>query len=75
MNRPNVPPDLRRWVDTWRDAEAALSEVKVAELARLETTAALRQLADAFNSALAARTTTTTSGLIEQQAIFQRLRV
>lgn len=66
--------ELKLWISTWRGAGAALAEVKRAELSRLETVDALRQLADAFDSTtrLAARTYTT--GLIEQQAVFQRLR-
>jgi len=74
VGRYEISSDLRRWVATWRDAAKALEDVKRAELTQLETRDALRQLADAFDAALRGSSATRTSGLIEQQAIFQRLR-
>jgi hypothetical protein len=74
VGRDEISSDLRRWVATWRDAAKALADVKRAELTQLETRDALRQLADAFDAALRGCSATRTSGLIEQQAIFQRLR-
>jgi hypothetical protein len=44
------------------------------ELERLDTVQALEQLADAFRKALREASPTTTSGLVEQQRIFARLR-
>lgn len=75
MEAPTPPPSsaVRRWVETWREAGKALSQVKRAELERLETSAALVQLADAFELALRTSPATRTSGLVEQQAIFSRL--
>lgn len=74
MSRPVVSPDLRRWVATWRDAGRALAAIKRDELARLDTPGALRQLADAFDAAVRDGAPTFTSGLVEQQDIFQSLR-
>ena len=71
---PSVSPELRRWVETWRDAGPALAAVKRQELRRLRTPDALRQLADAFDAAVREAPRTETSGLVIQQAIFQRLR-
>ena len=59
---------------TWRAAERALAGVKRAELARVRTQDALAQLADAFDLALRGARPTTTSGLVEQQRVFTRLR-
>ncbi len=69
-----VPTELHDWVRTWREAGPALERVKRAELQRLETSVALQQLADAFEQALRNAPRTVTSGLVEQQQIFQRLR-
>jgi hypothetical protein len=75
MDRPLTPgSDLRRWVDTWRAAGEALGRLKRDELERLDTVQALEQLADAFRKALREASPTTTSGLVEQQRIFARLR-
>lgn len=73
---PRTPPDpeLRRWVETWRRAGDALARVKRDELARLDTVQTLRQLTDAFEHALRHAQPTYTSGLVEQQRIFARLR-
>jgi hypothetical protein len=65
---------LREWAAIWSEARAALDAVKRAELERLDTIEALRQLADAFEAALRAAPPRSTSGLIEQQRVLQRLR-
>ena len=71
--RPLVTPQLRSWVESWREADVALARVKRTALERLDTRDALRQLSDAFAAAAKVPRTTTT-GLVEQQRIFQRLR-
>jgi hypothetical protein len=65
--------DLDRWVATWREAGPALDEQARRELEQLETVTALRQLAAAFEFALANAPPSDTSGLVEQQRLFQRL--
>lgn len=74
MPRETTSAELRRWVATWREAGRALAAVKREELGRLETHDALLHLADAFDAAIRSSVHTTTSGLVEQQAILQRLR-
>jgi len=69
-----VTPEIRRWVETWREADRALSLLKRETLRQLETREALRQLADAFDLAVATAPRTSTSGLVDQQRLFQRLR-
>ena len=61
-------------METWREADVALACVKREALERLDTQDALLQLTDAFNAAANVPRTTPT-GLVEQQRIFQRLRV
>lgn len=67
-------PELRRWVQTWREAGKALARVKRDELERIDTVTAVSQLADAFNAAMRSTPGRTTSGLVEQQRLFGRLR-
>jgi hypothetical protein len=65
---------LRDWVATWRRAGPALERLKRDELRALDTVIALQQLADAFEHALQRSPMLSTSGLVEQQRILQRLR-
>lgn len=67
------PRDLERWVAIWRDAAPALDEQSRLELQQLDTATALRQLAAAFELALANALPSDTSGLVEQQRYFQQL--
>lgn len=66
--------ELRRWALGWRAAGAALAAQRAAELERLDTASALAQLADLFEHALRHGEPLLTSGLVEQQRLFQRLR-
>ncbi|MGH7582409.1 MAG: hypothetical protein ACREL5_04185 [Gemmatimonadales bacterium] len=74
MANDDVSPDLRKWVLTWQRAAAALQEIADNELQRLDTRIAIEQLGDAFNHALDTLPPRTTSGLVEQQRIYSRLR-
>lgn len=74
MDDPARSRDVRRWVETWQSAGPALERIKRADLARLVTTDALAELADAFDLAVRRACPTTTSGLVEQQRLFARLR-
>jgi len=64
---------MRRWVETWRRAGAELGEVRRRELAATDTREAIRHL---FGSAAAHQDLPprTSSGLVEQQAWFAKLR-
>lgn len=64
---------VRRWVETWRRAGEELAEIRRREIESADTREAIRQIfgsSDAFHDP-APRTT---SGLVEQQAWFARLR-
>ena len=64
---------MRRWVETWRRAGPQLDEIRRHEIGMIDTREAIRQL---FGSATAYRALPprTTSGLVEQQAWFAKLR-
>lgn len=64
---------MRRWVETWRRAGQELDEIRRQEIEATDTTKAIRQL---FGSAPPPQDIPlrTTSGLVEQQAWFARLR-
>lgn len=64
---------LRQWVDTWRKAGPELDEIRRREIESVDTQEAVRQLFGdaAFPTPLPSQAT---SGLIEQQAWFARLR-
>ncbi len=64
---------VRRWVDTWREAGLALDDLRRREIQATDTREAIRQIfgqASTFQD-LSPRTT---SGLVEQQAWFAKLR-
>ncbi len=64
---------MRRWVETWRRAGQELDQIRRQEIEATDTTEAIRQL---FGSAAPPQDIPprTTSGLVEQQAWFARLR-
>jgi len=64
---------LQRWVETWRRAGPELEAVKRAETASVDTQEAIRQIFDGFDRLLRGPGAPT-SGLIEQQKLFSRLR-
>ena len=75
---PPQPPDpdrelLRQWVDTWRRAGEELDAIRRREIESADTQQAVRQL---FGTDGPVDTTPAppTSGLVEQQAWFARLR-
>jgi hypothetical protein len=64
---------LRRWVETWRRAGVELEEIRRREIRATDTQQSIRQIFgdDGAADSSPARTT---SGLVEQQALFARLR-
>ncbi len=63
---------MRRWVETWRQAGEELALIREREIRELDTREAIRQIFSA--GALTQEPPRATSGLIEQQAWFARLR-
>ena len=64
---------LRAFVERWRIAGARLEHLRRAELRAVDMAAVIESLDGAFEATLAGPERTT-SGLVEQQAIFARLR-
>ena len=64
---------MRSWVDTWRRAGHELDEVRRREIEATDTREAIRQLFGS-SAAFPHLPPRTTSGLVEQQAWFARLR-
>ena len=69
-----TPDERRRWVAQWRQAAIALDEVKRDELANLDDDEAWHSADQLLDLARFHRQSSDTSGLIEQQSWFQRLR-
>ncbi len=64
----------RAWVATWREAGPRLEAIRQRELRELDTYAAIAQLCGTADYHVAPRAPSGTSGLIEQQRLFSRLR-
>ena len=64
---------MRRWVETWRRAGKELEQIRRREIEATDTREAIRQL---FGFAVSFRNfpAQSTSGLVEQQAWFAKLR-
>lgn len=67
--------NIRRWVTGWQKASAVLERLRAEAIRNSNTAAAIEQLSDAFESALLYYQPPATSGLVEQQRIFARLRL
>ena len=66
--------EMKRWVETWKKAGPELEAIRRRELREIDTQRALINLADAFESCRLHFTPAPTSGLVEQQAWFKKLR-
>ena len=70
----NRDPDLlRRWVETWKEAGEELERIRRAELQAVDTREAVRHLFEGVDVTRFGPAPQT-SGLVEQQAWFARLR-
>lgn len=64
----------RRWVKTWQDAAPRLEAIRRQELRQLDPYTAISWLCGPANYREAPRAPKPTSGLIEQQRLFRKLR-
>ena len=64
----------RAWVRTWREAAPRLELIRRRELRQLDAFTAISHLCGVADYHAAPRAPTPTSGLIEQQRLFARLR-
>jgi hypothetical protein len=65
---------IRQWVENWAQTGPLLEQLRAEEIRNSDTAAAIEQLSDAFESARCQWKPPTTSGLVEQQRLFARLR-
>ncbi len=65
---------LRQWVRNWEAVAPVLEELRAEAIRHSDTAAAIEQLSDAFESARLHWTPPATSGLVEQQRLFAKLR-
>jgi hypothetical protein len=74
---PEQVEEARRWVDTWRAAGTALDRLRREELRTLDGSAAISAIAHLCGAASyrePPRAPKPTSGLIEQQRWFRRVK-
>lgn len=64
----------RIFVETWKKTGPELDAIRRSELRNVDLFACIENLEDAFLSALMLAKPRNTSGLVEQQAFFQKLR-
>jgi hypothetical protein len=67
--------NIRKWLAGWRKAGPVLERLRAEVIRNSDTAGAIEQLSDAFESALRQYPPAATSGLVEQQRIFARLRL
>ena len=66
--------DLRRWVRTWEDAGPELEAIRRREIREADNLQVLAILEDAFNHSLRTLPPRPSSGMVEMQAWFRKLR-
>jgi hypothetical protein len=67
--------ELKRWAQAWESADAALSALRRRELAAMTDDDVRQAIADLFTDApMPDLLPQVTSGLVEQQRLFSRLR-
>jgi hypothetical protein len=65
---------VRRWVRNWEAVGPVLARLRGEAIRNTDTAAAIEQLSDAFESARLHYQPPLTSGLVEQQRLFAKLR-
>ena len=66
--------DVRQWLAGWKAAAARMAELRRQDLQRVDISQVIEGLDDAFESALAHSTPSSTSGLVSLQALFMKGR-
>jgi hypothetical protein len=65
---------MRRWVQAWKEAGPELEAIRREEIGRLDTLSVLAGLEGAFHQALRQMPPRPSSGMVEMQDWFARLR-
>lgn len=71
---PEQLADARRWVKTWQDAGPRLEAIRRRELRALNAYDAISLLCGPADYTVPPRAPKATSGLVEQQRLFARMR-
>jgi hypothetical protein len=66
--------DPETWARTWSEAAPRLAEIRRRELETVHVAEVVRSLSDAFEASIRSIEPSSTSGLVEQQRLFARLR-
>ena len=70
----DYPERMREWVATWKQAGAELEQIRRSEIEALDAREAIRQIFGSSAAVLRSVSPRATSGLVEQQAWFAKLR-
>jgi hypothetical protein len=65
---------VRQWIRNWEEVGPILAQLRDEAIRNTDTATAIEQLSDAFESARHHCPPATTSGLVEQQRWFAKLR-
>jgi hypothetical protein len=65
---------MRRWVETWKEAGPALEAIRRKEIEKINVLESLAALEDAFDYAARTLPPRESSGLVEMQQWFAKLR-
>ena len=68
-----IDPDVRRWVETWKQAGPELEAIRRREVREADNVRALAMLEGLFNHATRTLRPRTTSGLVEMQKYLAKL--
>lgn len=71
---PEQLANARRWVKTWQDAGPRLEAIRRSELRALNVYDAIAMLCGAADYTVPPRAPKPSSGLVEQQRLFARMR-
>jgi hypothetical protein len=66
--------DVRRWVETWKEYGPELERIRLREVRDEDNLLSLQLLARAFNHATRTQPPDSSSGLVEMQRYFDKLR-
>jgi hypothetical protein len=76
--KPSQTPEevalVKKWVETWKTTGPILEKIRRDEIRKVSTMQAMQHLAGAFDSAAFMHPPRKSSGLVEQQALFQKMR-
>jgi len=65
---------IRRWAQTWKEVGPELEQIRLREVRDEDNLLSLRLLARAFNQATSSEPPSASSGLVEMQRYFAKLR-